>query len=59
MNIEIIDKADIPAGRIRWTRLLVNLPYDKAIKLVFPSEDKAKTLQNNVISNFRRTRVGK
>lgn len=59
MNIEIIDKVDVPAGRIRWQRLLPNLAYDEAIKLVFSDKGEAKRQQNNVTATFRETRVGK
>lgn len=58
-NIEIIDKADIPSGPIRWGKLLNNLTYGKAIKLVCPSQAEATKKQNNVGGSFRKTRIGK
>lgn len=58
MNIEIIDKVDIPAGRIRWQRLLANLSYNRAIKLVFSNGDEAKKQRNNVLKLARLSKLG-
>ena len=57
MKVEIIDKTDIPEGRIRWRHLLNSLTYDKAIKKALPSKGIARRKRNSIRSNFRKTNL--
>jgi len=57
LELEIINKSDIPLGYRKWHYVIDSLEYNKAIKIIYPDKETAGKQRCNVLANFRKTRI--